>query len=519
MSKKDTLMPLNLSEFNVLEQRKFIPVMNHIVEKYDNGTWAELPEAFYAEVEGTWAFSLSFLDGFPYYAHVSTRDATQIAYYPTMDHFLQDRPVTTRAGRLFRKAIPMDRDDSIVASVTNEYMKHLNPPELKWARTEDEIEYVFRNGPRSCMGGKEKEEDGECYLLSKVHPTRVYATEDIAVAYIQRDNGDIPSRSVINMKHKKYNRIYGNVSHLKAALKGEGYSKGTLEGCRVKIMKDENDLILMPYIDNCGVLVYEGDGNHFIVSESDEYYHAGEEIAGIPHETTGYLDAVHQCNKNGCDSVYKHNSDLGYIVNRGHYCQSCYAKEDIVESKQEGASILRKEATYLKYKDDWYLTNDIKCVTIDNELYLERELTHIGMYMAGNHRLTKTKYAKFDDTKGVWKVLDPYVIEIVDKIMIDSNVKVTVKRIINSVLHSGERMYGVHKKAELLPLLVEKVSDVFYYNTRATREYLRELITPLITKEQITLVWEYHCEGKKQSSLTDYTHHLYDIGLGLDNRR
>tara|TARA_R110000772_G_scaffold16184_11_gene46269 strand:+ start:5528 stop:7111 length:1584 start_codon:yes stop_codon:yes gene_type:complete len=527
MSKKDTLVEQNLSDFSKADQRGFAAAMNHSLNKFDNGTWVALPEAFHNTIGENWIFSLRFLDSFPYYAHVSTNDASQIAYYPTIQRFLEDRPVTTRAGRLFRKAIPMNRDDAVVASVTNEYMKHLNPPELKWARTEEEIEYVFRNGPRSCMGGIEKEADGECYLLSKIHPSRVYATDSLGVAYLEKDNGAISSRTVVNMKDKEYNRIYGNVSHLREALKINGYKGGTLGGCKVKIIKDENDLVIMPYIDNCEALIYD-DNEHYTIVEGDcdgEGY-SREEVVGTPHETSGYLEEVQECNKDGCDCVYLQSGDQGsYIAHKGTYCKSCFDKEDTVESRHEGCSILRSQATYLTYKDDWYMTNDIQCVIIDGEMYLENKLSEVGMYIAGNHRLVKSEYATYDQVRGVWCELDRYDKMKVDKLYIASNVKMQIKKTVKQLSEGRARLYGIDTKGETLPKLVDMVAEYFYYKCSVPKGPIVDVVMPLVTKEHVELVWEAHSETKKHN----LCHHPDMSGttkdewlnhtLGLDNSR
>ncbi len=143
---------------------------------------------------------------------------------------------------------------------------------LAFATTKAEIERVYRNGPNSCMAHSVRS------YSSGIHPTRVYAAGDLAIAYLQAAGEDqISARCVCWPERRVYGRIYdGAEGRLRMLLEAQGYRRGVLaedwEGARLLLrrVRDQNRIVV-PYLDdpNCrltadleaGVLRFDATGN------------------------------------------------------------------------------------------------------------------------------------------------------------------------------------------------------------------------------------------------------------------
>jgi hypothetical protein len=212
-----------------------------------------------------------------HYAHVSRIDPTKVAYIPDQRHGIDGRELRTKPGRYLNKYAPDDIDPAGIKYMTMEYQKKHTPSlyTLKWARTEDDIEHVYENGPSSCMVVDREDR----YITSDIHPVRVYATPDVAVAYLENNKGRIKQRTVCNMLEKQFTTIYGEGT-LQEMLEAEGFKWGTLHGCRIKKIEDTFGKWLMPYMDN-SIGVNDWDSQYWMATEDYEF---GCET------TSGYLD-------------------------------------------------------------------------------------------------------------------------------------------------------------------------------------------------------------------------------------
>lgn len=190
-----------------------------------------------------------------HFAHLSLKDAGQIAYTPSEEHGVQDRQVKiTTARYLLRYCKPYDPaywTAERIASYTDS-IKALNAP-LQIATSTKDIVSIYRNGPSSCMD-KAHEDDGD-FRTGGIHPCSVYGKSDLAVAYL----GTVAkptARCVVWPEKTRYTRIYGD-STLEVVLKTNGYTQqgvgsyGSLDGARVRLIECENGIVL-PYIDAAG---------------------------------------------------------------------------------------------------------------------------------------------------------------------------------------------------------------------------------------------------------------------------
>jgi len=199
--------------------------------------------------------------------------------------------------------------------------------EIHFARTADEIEKVYLDGPASCMS-----ESARHYATGGIHPVRVYGDSDLQCAYIEAESGyhDAPimARALVWHERKVYGRVYptperyydGAREEARAAqsalirgLEGLGYSRGEFEGAKIRKIESRDHGHVMPYLD--GVQSVSDCGDVFKITSHGEY---------SATNTNGLLDDGALCEN--CDSSY--NPDDGQTVYTSRHgtqswCQCC----------------------------------------------------------------------------------------------------------------------------------------------------------------------------------------------------
>ncbi len=131
---------------------------------------------------------------------------------------------------------------------------------MLFARTEDEIEEVYVNGPASCMSHKLGD------YQSHIHPVRVYAAGDVEIAYLKRDNR-VVARAVSVPEKKTYSTIYGDSGRMEPLLRKMGFKQGAPTGARllkVVCFQDKKankgaKAYVVPHVDGCGYYVDDGE--------------------------------------------------------------------------------------------------------------------------------------------------------------------------------------------------------------------------------------------------------------------
>src|SRR5690606_21500489 len=120
------------------------------------------------------------------------------AYTPSEDFGMQDRQVRMMPGRYLKKYFSDVLSPEDIQYWALEWANRFAPVDMEIATTPDEIEYVYTNGPRSCMSYDPSEYSSSC------HPVRVYGNSDLAVAYIRNASGAVVGRALIwpsKMRH------------------------------------------------------------------------------------------------------------------------------------------------------------------------------------------------------------------------------------------------------------------------------------------------------------------------------
>ena len=194
-----------------------------------------------------------------HFPHVSSTDATQVAYTPSEEYGIRGRQVRLSVERYFNKHFP-DTESKQVQEYIGEFFK-LVYDRIYFAETPDEIERAYRDGPDSCMSYSTDS------YVSKEYPVRVYGAGDIAVAYVKNEENKIAARTLVRLETKQHLGIYSKCYTASAALGSllsfEDYTKDhdALIGAKLLFVPNEKTFDL-PYLD--------GNLSVSIIREKDE---------------------------------------------------------------------------------------------------------------------------------------------------------------------------------------------------------------------------------------------------------
>lgn len=168
----------------------------------------------------------------PYFPHISTKVAGEIAYTASRRDGENDRQVRTTLGKFLSKYVPLLTDKAI-AAIVEAHNAELDDTFLI-ADTPEMIEHVYRNmqGDTGCMRYSAKD------FHSKYHPSLAYAYEGLAVAYLQDADGVVKARALTYInpndpKDKRFVRVYG-LAVLGRKLERCGYKMEGLSGARIR---------------------------------------------------------------------------------------------------------------------------------------------------------------------------------------------------------------------------------------------------------------------------------------------
>jgi hypothetical protein len=239
-----------------------------------------------------------------HFAHVSTEDGARIAYTQDAAKGAGDIQTRVKPGRYLAQFYGDVFDAPTIARMAAEFdTQHGESLVLQFADTEDEIERVYLEGPSSCMS------KALHYYSSPVHPVRIYAAGDLAVAYLVRNN-EITARALCWPAKKIYGRIYGDETRLGDLLDSASFSAGELDGARMLRIEHRGKLV-MPYIDECQCA--SDDGEHLILG--------GRGLNG--GNTNGLSDPTMCCEACGTDldEDDAHHNDDGEA-----FCDCCYSE-------------------------------------------------------------------------------------------------------------------------------------------------------------------------------------------------
>lgn len=298
-----------------------------------------------------------------HFAHVAKSDPSKIAFVEDDAKGRADRITVMKPGRFLTKFFSDVLTPEEIGDLANRFIARSKPGTLHFAKTADEIERVYLEGPSSCMA-----HDASDYQSSE-HPVRVYAAGDLQVAYIVR--GDITARAVVWPEKKIYGRIYGDADRLRPALEKEGYTEGYLTGARLLRIEDDGYLIC-PYLDGDCTVRDEGD---YLVIGGD-----------IDADSTSGLIEDYRISCECCgDRINPHRDDYSYVQvdrwgNQEVYCSHC-EENRTVYCEHEEITVPEDDAVDLAdgtFVSKWYFNDNGAMCEGNGENYLDVDMIELA---------------------------------------------------------------------------------------------------------------------------------------------
>ena len=183
----------------------------------------------------------TFLEAWP---HRAKGDPNLISWTPSPEYGMNDRRVVGKPGRLLTSRWRLT-DEALVASLVNRFNIDAKPVELRYATTVDQIVWVYRNGPTSCMS--------KAFPLD-ANPVVPYACPSLRVAYLwQPHSSRIVARTLLRTDRNEYTRIYGNEFAMMKYMRNNGFVLGPDGLVGVQLGQPHADVmnnrLWVPYID------------------------------------------------------------------------------------------------------------------------------------------------------------------------------------------------------------------------------------------------------------------------------
>lgn len=244
-----------------------------------------------------------------HFAHVSTTDGTMIAFTENDSKGVADRQTTVKPGRYLKKYYGDVLSDDEIRDLSTELCAKFDPPTMMVTQDADEIERIYVNGPRSCMSGRANE------YGARIHPARVYAGPDLAIAYLEPRKGVITARCVVWPDKKRRSRIYGDATRLQEALIADGYKAKDqdMNGARLRRIPCDDGFVV-PYVDFGG---YAVEDYPYLRIDNDAY--DGVILSNTCGTSEGNYYSCEEC------GTRLHPDDAFTICNcDGYYCDGCH---------------------------------------------------------------------------------------------------------------------------------------------------------------------------------------------------
>jgi hypothetical protein len=313
----------------------------------------------------------------------------------------KDKTALMKLGKFLTKSGYSDKQARDASSKLRAFTAMAQGAVVRFTETGEQVVAVYADGPRSCMQGEDS--------------VRVYVGDDVSVAFVEIDD-KIVARAVVNKIDMCYSTIYGNSEILKPLLEKAGFTNGDLEGCRVPIIRDSWDKIVMPYVDGPSCADVEGD--YVLLTENGEYNCQTE--GGFlgdnarPCEECG--EGVHEDDEYWCE--YTERSLCNSCFSESHVCVNGeyyhIDDDDIVETYKDG-HMHRDDCGYCDYHNDWFPIDEIVYSEVLCESYHIDEVTRVLVEVDRDEEdyVLNDNYSTTKDENGycveVWdEILDEY---------------------------------------------------------------------------------------------------------------
>lgn len=309
-----------------------------------------------------------------------------LSYFQTLDKRKRNIRTPIKPGRFLSKFFSDVLTETEIHELALEWSNKTALQEVKFTQDPDVIEDVYRYGPHSCMAFK----DGG--FSSPVHPARVYAGPDLAVAYLgPQDNAS--ARAVVWPEKKVFGRLYGDESRLQASLLAQGYTHGDdddFAGARLRRIEARwGATVVLPYQDRAdrarddGQYIILGEG--YLTCDSTDGLAEGSEYScdecgeGMDDDDRTYVDCADQDLCNHCL-----NRSFTYCHGLSEYRRDNEFNESI-HGPHDNYSITYLESSddwfYSEHSDKWFSTDDYDQIdTYEGSTVADFEVEEDGFY-------------------------------------------------------------------------------------------------------------------------------------------
>lgn len=236
-----------------------------------------------------------------HFPHISREDDSRIAIVMDQSKAAADLHTTMKIGRYLSKQT--DAPEAIIPDISNRYANRDKTYQLEVANTPAEIQWVYENGPSSCMGKTIK----VAGFHSRVHPTHAYATPDICILYVRdrEDPNRVISRTVASTINHTFVRIFGNAGIIMPLLNQHGWENKQMHGLNnhrllsIKQEVTEHGVPVTkhigPYLDCGNFPIYTDprDDKYLIINPQTSELQIGKKIGSTErsYNGKGFMDA------------------------------------------------------------------------------------------------------------------------------------------------------------------------------------------------------------------------------------
>lgn len=299
-----------------------------------------------------------------HFPHISKKDPGMVAFTESEEKGQQDLQLRMRAGKYLETYFAGLLNVGLIRAYASMVKIETSEFIINFATTPDDIEWVYKNGPQSCMSKMLRD-----YNLP-VHPTRQYGAGDLAVAWVGCDAGRnivakekasyAAARAICWPEKKWYGRMYGDGGEFSRRLKDEleathGYSyHPDFTGARLLRLKHGNHFVC-PFLDGN---THVRDDGQFLIIDNTGYFTAKNQATGLAIDgrqkcsicrqgfthtaqlpraaarngqiggywfcDTHWAERIFFCN--GCAGNYDRKKNAPKLMNGKEYCPSCYQR-------------------------------------------------------------------------------------------------------------------------------------------------------------------------------------------------
>lgn len=226
--------------------------------KFDEGVYEFLP--WYCD---DWWNDPNALATHQYqFPHPSRKQPGMIAYIESEEKGMDNIVTRIKPGKYleqFRSILKVYGRD--LQKTAARFTVIYEPRKLLIAETEDDIQWVYENGPPSCMSTAAYRAEhswgygGRGKWPLDMHACRVYAGPDLKVAYIVADEENprkrkgVLARAVIWPEKKTHSRVYGEELAMNKCLEQNGYTFSPPIGAKIQRHVVDKIHFVCPYID------------------------------------------------------------------------------------------------------------------------------------------------------------------------------------------------------------------------------------------------------------------------------